>query len=155
MREKHGMSKDPMYKIWVNIKNRCSNKNDPTFCNYGGRGISLHPEWRISFIAFSNAMGVRPSPRHTVERIDNEKGYIPGNIKWATRKEQAHNMRKNIVLTFNGRTQILAAWAEEVGLVPSTLWYRLFVAGMSIHDAIITPRRGGRRPTTGRTRVAA
>jgi len=135
---------DPIYRIWQNIKDRCSNPNNPYFHNYGGRGIKLHPEWRINFLAFAQALGPRPTPKHTVDRIDNDKGYVPGNLKWATRKEQAHNMRKNIVLTFGGRTQILAAWAEEIGLVPSALWYRLFTAGMSVDDALMTPSRGGR-----------
>src|SRR5882724_9746760 len=101
-KQKHGLSRTPLYKIWCNIKDRCSNPNNPYSHNYSGRGIGLHPEWKISFLAFSDAIGPRPSSQYTVERIDNQKGYVPGNIRWATRKEQAHNMRKNIVLTFNG-----------------------------------------------------
>lgn len=143
MREKHGLSKDPVYKIWGNIKTRCFNECDATFANYGKRGITMFPEWKISFSAFSEAIGPRPSPKHTVERIDNEMGYVPGNLRWATRKEQARNMRKNVILEHDGRKQVLAAWAEELGFAPSTLWNRLFRANMSVFDALTTPKQQG------------
>jgi|SRR5882757_10026428 len=138
--QKHGLSRDPVYKIWGNIKDRCTNPNNPYSRNYLGRGIKLYPEWQIDFLSFFNAIGSRPSPKHTVERIDNEKDYEPGNLRWATRKEQAHNMRKNVVLEFGGRSQVLAAWADELGFAPSTLWNRLFRRGMPVDIALTWPR---------------
>jgi hypothetical protein len=140
------MAGPPEYRLWQNMLDRCRNPNNPGFHNYGGRGISVHPAWAQSFPVFLAAIGPRPSPQHSLDRKDNNKGYVPGNVRWATRKEQAHNMRKNRLLTFGGRTQTLTAWAEEIGLVPSTLQYRLKQGGMTVERALSTPRRGGRRP---------
>ena len=100
----------------------------------------LASEFKNDFLAFAAAVGPRPSPHHTVERIDNEKGYERGNLRWATRKEQARNMRKNAILSDGVRSMPLAAWAEEFGFNPSTLWYRVFVKGMDIATAVTTPR---------------
>jgi hypothetical protein len=141
----HGHSKTPLYKLWQNVVDRCENPNNPHFHNYGGRGIRLHPEWRASFLAFKEGVGPRPSPRHTLEREDNNGHYEPGNVCWATRKEQAQNMRKNHFLTVNDRTLTIAAWAEEMGLAPSAIHYRL-KTGMTPEEAVLTPRRGGRWP---------
>jgi hypothetical protein len=130
---------------------RCRNPNNPYFHNYGGRGIRLCPEWESSFLAFLKAVGPRPSPRHQLDRKDNNGNYEPGNVRWATKKEQAHNQRKNHLLTFGGETKALAAWAEQIGLAPSTLHYRLNQGGMTVAAAISTPRRSGRRPYRPRT----
>lgn len=139
--EWHGHSKDPMYKLWINVKDRCNNPKNPYFHNYGGRGITLHPEWETSYMAFLQGVGARPSPKHSLDRIDNNKPYQPGNVRWATRQEQANNQRKNVNLTHAGRTQTLAQWAEEIGLAPSTLHYRIFTTGMEVGQALTTPRR--------------
>lgn len=144
IRPRHGGSRDPVYRIWQNIKDRCRNPNNPHFHNYGGRGITLHPEW-LKFPAFLAAVGPRPYPSATLERMDNDGSYAPGNVRWATRKEQARNQRKNRLLTVGGETKPLAAWAEDVGLRPSTIHYRLRT-GMSDEAAVLTPARGGRRP---------
>jgi len=138
--EKHGRSNTSLHQLWLNIKDRCGNSKNPYFHNYGGRGITICDEWGSSFSAFSVAVGERPSPRHTIDRIDNDLGYVPGNIRWATRKEQAQNMRKNNFLEHNGRTQTIAAWAEEIGVVPSTLWYRIFIKGLPVSAALTMSR---------------
>lgn len=143
--QKHGMSKGYLHRLWTNVKTRCSNPKDPCFHNYGGRGIAMHDEWTEDFCAFADAVGDRPSSAHTLERIDNENGYVPGNVRWATRKEQARNMRKNVNLTLGDKTQCVAAWAEELGLAPSTIWYRVFTAGMPLEQALTTPSRRKRR----------
>lgn len=137
---KHGMTRDPLYRLWINIKDRCSNPNNPYFRNYGGRRISLASEFRDDFTKFAEEIGPRPSTKHSIDRINNNLGYVPGNLRWATKKEQARNMRKNVILTHDGRSQALAAWAEEIGLVPSALWYRIFVARMSVADAVTRKR---------------
>lgn len=146
LRKGHGLSKIPEYKIWQNIVDRTRNPNNPYFHNYGGRGIKMDPEWERSFPAFLRGVGRRPHPRLTLDRKDNNRGYVPGNVRWISRKAQAHNMRKNRLLTHKGRTQTLTAWAEEIGLVPSTLQYRLKQGGMTVDQALSTPRRAGRRP---------
>lgn len=143
---KHGMSRTPLYKLWLNMKDRCQNPNNPYFHNYGGRGIKVCQEWATSFPAFAAAVGERPSLAHTLDRLDNSLGYQPGNVGWATKKEQANNMRKNRVLIHDGRAQTLTQWAEEIGLAPSTLQYRLKQGGMSVTQALTTGRRSGRMP---------
>lgn len=89
----HGQSKTPEYQAWARAKNRCHNRRDPQFPSYGARGISMHPEWRHSFVAFLEHIGPRPSTAHSLDRIDNDRGYEPGNVRWATDQEQQRNRR--------------------------------------------------------------
>lgn len=95
----HGMRNTSEYNIWTSMKQRCHNPNFRFYANYGGRGISVCERWRESFEAFYADMGPRPSKKHTIDRIDNDGGYEPGNCAWSTYKEQAQNKRPQLRAT--------------------------------------------------------
>lgn len=88
----HGLSKTPEYRVWAGIIQRCCNKNNARFSDYGGRGIVVCSEW-FSFENFINDVGCRPSEDHSIDRKDNNKGYCKSNCKWSTRSEQQRNKR--------------------------------------------------------------
>jgi hypothetical protein len=81
----------PLYKTWDMMIQRCTNVNHPSYKRYGGRGIRVCDEWRQSFNAFALYMGPKPSPSHTIDRIDHDGDYRPGNVRWSTRSTQAFN----------------------------------------------------------------
>lgn len=139
----HGMYGSKNYVIWISIIKRCTNPNSQSFADYGGRGISIHDKWRHDFMAFQDYVAGLPNhgeSGYTLDRIDNDGSYVPGNIKWSTRKEQCRNTRRNIVLTHNGKTQCVAAWAEELRISASTIHHRLY-AGWDVERALTTPTR--------------
>lgn len=112
---RHGMKHSPEYRSWRAMIQRCTGPNHQAYDRYGGRGITVHPTWLTSFTQFFRDVGPRPADC-SLDRIDNNGNYEPGNVRWATRKEQARNRKKNTLLTINGRTQCLQAWADEAGL---------------------------------------
>lgn len=117
--------KSPEYRAWQAMKNRCTNPVGENFADYGGRGITVFGGWQISYEAFLAAVGRRPSSRHSLDRIDNEKGYEPGNVRWATAIEQANNKRSNRLVSWNGRTQTIPSWSRETGIPEWAIRYRL------------------------------
>lgn len=102
---------------------RCTNKNNSHYNMYGGRGITVCVEWR-SFEVFYADMGKRPKG-HSIDRIDINGNYEPGNCKWSSAKEQQRNTNRNVRITWNGKTQILKDWACEMGITHCALMFRI------------------------------
>lgn len=90
---KHGMYQSPEYRAWQNMRERCNNPNHPQFKDWGGRGISVCDRWMDSFEAFYADVGPRPGHRLSLDRIDNDGNYEPGNVRWATHSQQMKNRR--------------------------------------------------------------
>jgi len=139
---KHGLTRSLEYRTWCNIKNRCYNPNNKDYHNYGGRGIYVCDTWINSFETFIQDMGRKSFKGATLDRIDNNGPYSPDNCRWASQTEQARNRSNNHLITFNGKTQCLAAWAEELNLKYHTLKCRILYYGWSIEKAFTMPLRG-------------
>ncbi len=134
------MSNTSEYKIWKGIRKRCFNNKTKFFHNYGGRGISICKRWLASFPNFFKDMGPRPSPQHSIDRINNNKGYSPSNCRWVTRKEQNSNTRRTVKITINGTTKCIVHWCDFYNTSTVT-YYRRIKEGMSPKQALETPRR--------------
>jgi hypothetical protein len=131
-----GRSHHPLYQLWKDMIRRCTTRDKKG--NYLGRGIDVCSRWRKNFWAFVADMGARPSPKHSIERIDNDGDYEPGNCRWATTPEQARNTRRNRSLTVNGKAKLLTDWANEIGVDRRTISARL-KWGWSEQDAVTIP----------------
>jgi hypothetical protein len=135
--ELRGCSHTPEYRVWNNLKNRCTNPNIPGYENYGGRGISFCEAWN-DFANFIKDMGKRPSSLHSLDRIDNDGDYCKENCRWATKEEQVRNRRSNIIVEYLGEKRILKDLALEVGLNYQLIQRRLN-KGLSLEEAINKP----------------
>jgi hypothetical protein len=123
MFRRHGMSKTPEHKAFLLARSRCTNPSDGAFSRYGARGIEFRFE---SFEQFLNEMGKRPSPKHSVDRIDNNGHYEHGNVRWATRFTQSQNRSNTIWITFNGETRCVKDWSRTLGLPVMTIQNRVW-----------------------------
>lgn len=110
--KRHGMTDSPEYNIWSMMKNRCKNPNCNRRLIYLDKGITVCDRWRDSFENFYADMGPRPSPSHSIDRIDNSKGYSPENCRWAIPKEQSNNQTSNVIIEHNGEKKTLAQWCD-------------------------------------------
>lgn len=125
---KHGLAhKTKTYNSWAHIKSRCYNVSNPNYSNYGGRGIVMHEDWKENFLSFYEAVGEAPcnSKDWSIDRIDTNKGYVPGNVRWARQIQQTRNRRKpsnNTTgvmgvywRTIRGGLYAVASWKEPEG----------------------------------------
>jgi hypothetical protein len=120
---RHGMAGMREYRIWSGMKKRCFNPAEPSYKNYGARGITVCERWSESFSAFYEDMGPRPM-QHSIDRIDNNGNYEPGNCRWTTRIVQNRNTRTATMLTINGETMSLRDWADRMNMNFDKLRYR-------------------------------
>lgn len=135
----HNGSNDRLYGIWLNMKHRCNNPNDPRYYDYGGRGITVCDEWVHSYENFRDwSVSNGYTECLSIDRINVNGNYEPSNCRWATAKEQQNNMRSNRFLTYNGETHTISEWAEITGINKSTLSKRINRSGWSVDRALTT-----------------
>lgn len=132
-RARHGLTGTRTHVIWQHMIGRCTNPRGAEWRYYGGRGIKICDRWR-TFENFLADMGEAPAGL-SIDRINNDGDYEPGNCRWATAIQQCRNTRKNVHIEFYGRTQTLAAWAEEIGIRSNLICMRLR-RGFSIAEAL-------------------
>ena len=125
MRHSESYPRTPTYVAWIQMKARCNNKKRENFENWGGRGISVCPEWESNYLQFKKDVGEKPGPKFSLDRINNNMGYEPNNCRWVTMKEQHQNKRNNSLLTFQGKTMCVTQWAELLGINHHTIYGRI------------------------------
>lgn len=133
-------SKTSIYRRWKGMVSRCENPNASSYKHYGGRGIVVCKRWRqppMGFYNFLDDMGLPPFPNASIDRIDSNGDYEPGNCRWATPSQQMNNKQHNAVITLNGVSRTIAEWAEVTGIRYATLYGRM-MAGWSAEDILST-----------------
>jgi hypothetical protein len=152
----HGMDGTPEYRIWIDIRRRCHQKQRPDYHRYGGRGIFVCNQWRFGnnsltgFQMFFGDMGLRPSDKHQLDRIDNEGPYSLKNCRWVTRKIQARNTRTNRFVIFQGKRMTLIEAAEKSGINYHTVFSRVHLRGWTIEKSLSVPVLGKGFTLTGK-----
>lgn len=124
--------------IWWEMNSRCSKPKHSQCKNYGGRGIKVCDEWKSNYFCFENwALQNGYRRELQIDRIDGDDDYKPENCRFVTSKDQARNTRKNVNLTFRGKTQCISAWAEELGMKRQTIHFRLRYLGWTVEKALL------------------
>lgn len=137
---RNGIRQIGEYTIWAGMKARCLNQNNPAYKNYGGRGITIDSSW-LTFEGFIKDMGDRPTQLHSIERVDNNKGYYKDNCIWILKSEQAINRRTTRRITFQGKTLTTPEWSKITKIYHQTILKRL-KGNWPIHLALTEPIRG-------------
>lgn len=135
-RRTHGASETDVYSIWLQMISRCHKPNNASFSNYGARGVTVCERWRSDFSAFLEDVGTRPSPKHTIDRIDGAGNYEPSNVRWATSKVQANNTRRNHIVVVRGESMTLAQAVERFGGNYGTVKWRINAKKMTAEEAL-------------------
>lgn len=143
LRTTHNKSKTKIYKTWSAIIQRCKNPNDRNYYNYGGRGIAVCDSW-LNFENFYKDMGEIPKGK-SIDRINNDGNYCKENCKWSTVKEQCNNKRNTYFITYNGKTQTLTQWSEEIMIDSHVLYTRLKRLKWSV-EKTLTTKKEERKP---------
>ena len=145
MSNRRGVAKHPVYGVWADMKQRCYNKNLPTYKNYGGRGIRVCDSWRDSFLNFLSDMGTRPDGA-SLDRIDNDGDYTPNNCRWASWHTQAFNKSNTLRIEYGGVTMSIDDWSNLTGLTPKVIRERMYRGWTPSESVSIKSYpRGGRR----------
>lgn len=132
----HGLSDHPLHHVWRAMISRCFCPTDSSYHKYGGRGISVCERWRESFVDFLSDMGERPSKGQSLDRFPNNNGnYEPGNVRWATQKEQCRNTRRTLKFTWRGALKSLSDICDSVGVSRNKIYNRLH-RGWSLERAM-------------------
>lgn len=143
---KHRMKGTPEYAAWHGMKDRCKNQNTKQYKNYGGRGIKVDDGWDRDFLLFYEHVGPKPSPLHSLGRIDNDGDYAPGNVRWEDAHQQQNNTRGNRIVTYKGEEMTVAQAIRAAGGVASrTLVGHRLRMGWSVDLAVETPPDPKRR----------
>lgn len=135
------------YSTWNGMLQRCLNPKNTGFAGYGGRGITVCREWVDSFASFLEDMGKKPSPKHSIDRIDNNGPYCKENCRWATASEQQLNTSQNHRLTLDGDTLTISEWSKRLGVRFETIYGRIR-RGLSVEDTLSTHVRPIKRMLT-------
>lgn len=135
----HGESRHPTseYRSWLSMKGRCLKPHSASYFRYGAVGITICDEWVDSYETFLTDMGRKPTPQHTIDRIDGSKGYYPANCRWATKREQAQNRSSTTYFTLGDVTLPVIEWARKLGIHKSTILVRIR-NGWTLEDALTT-----------------
>jgi len=142
---KHGLTGTAEFNAYRAMVRRCS-PQQPGARHYAERGITVCQEWLDDPRAFVEHIGPRPSAKHSVDRIDNNRGYEPGNVRWATECTQKRNRSNNRWLEAFGRRMVITDWARELGLDQHLIRYRLEKRGLPVEQALSTERQAAGRP---------
>lgn len=142
---KHGLSKCSEYKSWACMLKRCNDPKWAGYSSYGGRGISVCDRWRFGengrhgFECFIEDVGAKPTPQHSIERVDNNQGYQPDNCRWASKKEQSRNTRSNRLVKAFGVEMPLAEWCDSFSKPYEMVRHRISYLGWGAEKALTTP----------------
>lgn len=118
----------PLFRLWCNTRQFCNNPRNKQYQQYGGRGIKWCRQWNNDFWRFADWMDQNLGPRpqgHVLDRINNNRGYYPGNLRWATKRQDSNNKSNNIYITYQGQKLTLAEWSLKQGIHLTTIWSRL------------------------------
>lgn len=132
---KHGYKGTPTYLSWQNAKARCYNPKNKRFSDYGGRGITMCDRWRENFEAFLEDMGERPDG-DSIDRIDNNGNYEPGNCRWASKGQQNGNVRGRLRIEYEGQSYSIKEFSRLMGVDFANLYYRVRKAGQDPVQAV-------------------